>query len=472
MLNEFGDFLLWMRPAFSRLATWRWFTIVCAGFVTRTDFFGVSSIIRALNLSPRCYELILHFFHSTAWSVDTLAARWIKWLATRERGVEVNGRLVVIGDHTKTPRDGRKIPAMTTLHQESETGSKPSYFRGHHWGCVAMLTQAGRKFCSMPLEARIQEGNAGDDDRKSVPKTIQLVQMAQRLCARMQRKAYFVLDAYFSVGPVFKQAARERRDGEQQVHILTRAKKNIVAYIPAPEPREMKRGRKKKYGRKLKLMTIFDAKAKCYQWRTLEMELYGRQEKVRCLVLDLLWKPTKGMIRFVLVESSRGRMILMSSDLTIAPVDAIRLYCHRITIETMFDVLKNTLGGLGYHFWSSHLSPASRKPRKNSGAEQTTSNAKATENTLAAIEKFVNAQLCVLGTLQLIAKKHAHEARTKARCWLRTTTHNTPSEFVTRLGLKNSLENNLSGFGKNWITRLIQNHREIAREDALDKEAA
>lgn len=472
MLNEFADFLLWMRPAFSRRATWRWFTIVCAGFATRTDFFGVSSIIRALNLTPGCYELILHFFHSTAWSVDTLAARWLDWLAQKERGVEVNGRLVVIGDHTKTPRDGRKIPALTTLHQESETGSKPSYFRGHHWGCVAMLAQTGRKFCSTPLEARIQEGNAGGDDRKSVPKTIQLVQMAQRLCARMQRKAYFILDAYFSVGPVFKQAARERRDGEQQVHILTRAKKNIVAYLPPPKPRKKKRGRKKKYGRKLKLMKIFDAKAKCYDWETLETDLYGRQEKVRCLALDLLWKPTKDMIRFVLVESSRGRMILMSSDLTIAPVDAIRLYCHRVTIETMFDVLKNTLGGLGYHFWSSHLSPASRKPRKNTDAEQTTSNAKATENTLAAIEKFVNVQLCVLGMLQLIAKNHTLEARTKARCWLRTSARDTPSEFVTRLGLKNALENNSSGFGKNWITRLIQSHREMARENAVEKEAA
>ena len=277
MIDEFQNFLLSMRPAFSRRATWFWFAIVCAGFVTRTDFFGVSSIIRALKLTPGCYELILHFFHSNAWSVDTLMACWLKWLGEQERGVQVKGRLVLIGDHTKTPSDGRKIPALTTLHQESETASKPSYFRGHHWGCVTMLVQAGKKYFSTPLEARIQEGKAGDDNRQTTPKTIQIVQMAQHVCARMQRPAYLVLDAYFSVGTVFKQAACALLDGVQQVHILARAKKNVVAFLPVPKPRKKKPGRNKKYGRKLKLMKIFDANPKNYDWKNIELNIYGRQ---------------------------------------------------------------------------------------------------------------------------------------------------------------------------------------------------
>jgi hypothetical protein len=58
-----------------------------------------------------------------------------------------------------------------------------------------------------------------------------------------------------------------------------------------------------------------------------------------------------------------------------------------------------------------------------------------TQNTLAAIEKFVNVQLLVLGMLQLVSKQFPAEVKTKANCWLRTVSANTPSEFVTRTAM-------------------------------------
>ena len=129
----------------------------------------------------------------------------------------------------------------------------------------------------------------------------------------MKGPAYLVLDAYFSVGPVFQAAARELYGGENLVHILTRAKKNVVAYLPASPGKKRKRGRPRKYGKKLKLMKLFDSKAKTCKFQTAEASVYNRPEPVRYLALNLLWKPTKGMLRFVLVESSRGRMVLISS---------------------------------------------------------------------------------------------------------------------------------------------------------------
>ena len=43
---------------------------------------------------------------------------------------------------------------------------------------------------------------------------------------------------------------------------------------------------------------------------------------------------------------------------------------------------------MGYHFWSSYLSPASRTPKKNTTQEQITENLAQTRKTLDAIEKF------------------------------------------------------------------------------------
>jgi len=475
MLQELTGFLMFMRPAFSRRATYCWFVVVFVGFVLRSDTYGVSSVVRALALAPENYTCLLHFFHSTAWSVEAITAIWWQWLVEKNVAYHVGNRLVLVGDHTKTPKDGRKIFAATTLHQDSETASKPSYFRGHHWGCIGLLAQACDKYFAVPLWANIQEGLsllANSHERRLLPKTVQIVEMAKKTAQAMSTQAYLVLDAYFAVGPVFLAAAEPVSGVGNFIHIVTRAKKNVVAYCKPPAKKKHKRGRPRQYGKKLKLISLFDSKAECYTFHAAKTTVYGQSENIRYLVLDLIWKPIKGMARFILVETSRGRIILMTSDLNINPVTAIQLYCRRVTIETMFDTLKNTLGAMAYHFWSQYLSPASRRPKKKKDQKHESLNPVQTQNTLAAIEKFVNVQLLVLGVLQLMAKEFSSEVKAKANCWLRTISTNTPSKFVTRTALVNILRNNLYGFAKDGITQLIRQKQNTRKNRPSSSKAA
>jgi hypothetical protein len=460
MIDPLKEFLLFMRPAFSRRAAHAWFVIVFVGLLIRNDHFGVSSIIRALALAPEHYPALLHFFHSSAWSVDGLLALWWAWLSQHQVAYQVAGRMVLVGDHTKTPKDGRKIPAVTTLHQESETASKPSFFRGHHWGCVGLVVKAADKYFATPLWANIQEGLEIFPRRQHLPITTWIVSMAQSVALAMNQPAYLALDAYFAVGSVFLLAGQLKQGAQQTVHIVTRAKKNIVAYVPAKPPQKPKRGRPRIYGKKLKLAQLFDSKAKAYQFQTGQAMVYDRRETVKYLVLDLLWKPVKGMLRFVLVQTSRGPMILITSDLSIDPLLTLELYCRRTTVETTFNSLKHTLGAMGYHFWSQYLTPASRRPRKRQTHTQSTSRSDKTQNTLSAIEKFVNIQLLVLGMLQLITKTYPTQVKDAAHCWLRTVSSSIPSEFVTRVALRHVLIRNILGFGKDWIVQLIRDKQE------------
>jgi len=209
-----------------------------------------------------------------------------------------------------------------------------------------MLVQACDKYFAIPLWANIQEGLAhlpDSADRRSLSKTVQIVEMAKQTALAMSTEAYLVLDACFAVGPVFLAADEQLNGIGNFVHILTRAKKNVVAYCKPPARKKHKRGRPREYGKKLKLVKLFDSKAKCYTFQTTKANIYGQSENIRYLVLDLLWKPVKGMLRFILVETSRGRIVLMTSDLNLDPVTAIQMYCRRVTIETMFGTLKNTL---------------------------------------------------------------------------------------------------------------------------------
>ena len=335
------------------------------------------------------------------------------------------------------------MPEVTTLHQDSETASKPRYFRGHHWGCIGLLVQAGERFFATPLWAEIH------NDSLEESRATRIVSAAETIATAMGSGAYLVLDAFFAVGPVFKKALQH----PELIHILTRAKKNVVAYETPRARRKRGPGRPRQYGRKLKLAKLFDSRP--HKFKTVSAQIYQQREKVRYLTLDLIWRPVKQQIRFLLVESSRGRIILMTSDRALTPVRAIELYCRRVTIETLFDRIKNILGGMRYHFWSKYLKPASRRPTKNAAAKRTSSRPQKTRSTFAAIEKFFAIQLVVLGSLQLLARRFAAQVHRNARCWLRTPSGEIPSEFVTRTALSNTVRMNLLRIAKDMITQQI-----------------
>ena len=177
-----------------------------------------------------------------------------------------------------------------------------------------------------------------------------------------------------------------------------------------------------------------------------------QQETVRYLVLDLIWKPAKGLVRFILIETSRGRLILMSSDLTLEALQALSLYTARVRIESLFASVKNLLGGLAYHFWSSYLAPVSRRPARGSHPAPVSSRPARTANTLAAIEKFMALHLVVLGTLQLLAATGADAVCRHAHCWLRTPSGPLPSDFSSRTALANVLHDNIRTVAQNPVT--------------------
>ena len=454
-----------LRPAFTRQATFAWFVVAFAGVVTRQDVYGVSSIVRALSLAPVYYPALLHFFHSTAWTAERLYRHWEAWLIRQPVVDRVAGRIVLLGDHTKQPKDGRRMPGVTTLHQDSETSSKPSFFRGHHWGCLSLLGQAHGKRLALPLWAEIHPEESKDS------RATRLVHVAAAIGLRLGEKLFLVLDAFFAVGPVFLVAAATNG----ALHILTRAKKNVVAYRQPPPPRPHQKGRRRVYGRKLKLMKLFDARPA--DFLSAEAVVYQKKETVRYLVLDLIWKPVKGLVRFILIETSRGRLILMSSDLTLEPLLALSLYTARVRIESLFASVKNLLGGLAYHFWSKYLAPVSRRPKRGSHPAPVSSRPDRTANTLAAIEKFMALHLIVLGTLQLLAATCADAVRRHAHCWLRTPSGPLPSDFISRTALANVLHDNIRTVTENPVTASIRRkqtrpHKARGNKLAPKREAA
>ena len=68
-----------------------------------------------------------------------------------------SGRDVTAGDHTYALKDGRRMPGVVILHQDSETQSKPSYFRSHQWGAICLMVGSFLAPLSLPLTLNIHQ---------------------------------------------------------------------------------------------------------------------------------------------------------------------------------------------------------------------------------------------------------------------------------------------------------------------------
>ena len=130
----------------------------------------------------------------------------------------------------------------------------------------------------------------------------------------------------------------------------------------------------------------------------------------------------------------------MCSDLSQKPVTALELYCSRVRIETMFDMLKNLIGAFCYRFWTKSLTRHSRKPKKNDTLQRPSQNhLNAIVLAWNAIERFVMLGCIALGILQLIALKFEKTVWTQYSGFLRTRSRTIPSERTVKSVIANSL---------------------------------
>jgi DDE superfamily endonuclease len=338
-----------LRPAFSRHDTFLWFATAVVGMMVRSDLLGLTSIIRALNLEPKFYHPLRRHFHSSAVKLDQLAVLWSRTvLRLFSKPVCFNGRLVLIGDGIKVPKRGKQMPGVKLLHQQSNCSTKPEYIMGHSLQAVALLVHAASTCFAVPLTMRIHEGLvwSNRDKRSLLDKMLDLLKILA-----IDHPFYFVADAYYAAGKIVKGLLKQGN------HLVTRVKSNAVAYLsaePAKGPR--KRGRPKVYGKKIKVNSLLRDVNSMEQ---AAANLYGeRGVKIRYRMRDLMWRPAGQLVRFVaVIHPTRGKILLMSTDLTLGALDIIAIYGFRFKIEHMFRQALRQLGSLLYHFWMMEMTP-------------------------------------------------------------------------------------------------------------------
>ena len=328
--------LTFFERSFSRSSAWLIFCLVIPAFMASQEMIGISSICRYWGLGVNEYHSILHFFRSTAWSLSAIVQQWSSFVLSQNVAVTAGGRTVILGDHTSVPKDGRRMPGVVTLHQESETQTKPSLFRGHCQGAIGVLIGSLEAAFCLPLDIRIHQGLVHiDRDRDKESIGTRIVLMCMEFAKRHDLHCTLVLDAFFPSGFVFTMAASIWSIALKQplVTLIVRAKDNCTAYREPCSTGPRKRGRPRKFGEKVRLKKLFNNPD---GFTKITCRVYGKMEEVSIMAVNLIWKPSRSLIRFILAVTSRGPIVLMCSDLNQDPVIALELYILQTVTSCAF----------------------------------------------------------------------------------------------------------------------------------------
>jgi len=112
-------------------------------------------------------------------------------------------------------------------------------------------------------------------------------------------------------------------------HLVTRVRSNGVAYLPPPAPKGPRRGRPALYGMKNQAPGLVLRQKK--KFLKAPSPVYGETGVVlRYYTFDLIWRPfgPAGALCLV-IHPTRGRLVLLSTDLTLEGLEIIRLYGWR-----------------------------------------------------------------------------------------------------------------------------------------------
>jgi len=474
MIGQLCLLLKTFRGAFPRRATFEWFVVAVFGFIVRLDHHGVSSSIRWLRILPNSYEGFLAFFRSEALKYEKILAHWLV-LISRHGAVRTRaGAFVLIGDGIKVAKEAECMPGVKRLHQESENSGKAPWILGHHFGVIGMLAANREKTFCVPVVAELHEGAEAlrHLQQKDVERTgtarytvcTLMANLAKTVAMKLKEPCMVVLDAYFAVGPVFKVVKTLLGcHGQQLLHIITRAKNNIVAYEEQPQAYSG-RGRPPKHGKRIKLEELFSTRAEDFS--SVVVHAYGETRTVALLCLDLVWKPIQDKLRFVLVKDGTATFILMCSDLTMTSEEIVELYARRYKIEVTFKMVKHIIGGFYYHFWTTAWrDPLGKTLTMEQLQDMDGRSKRLIARAMNAIEAFVNIALIATGLLQIIALEHSTKIRNLHHWWMRTYPPDVPSEEMVKTVIQHEFYHNFRKFKHTAIFQIIRAKRRKQEPD-------
>jgi DDE superfamily endonuclease len=406
-----------------------------------------------LRWKPKAYNRFLAFFRTDAINLDQLTDLWIKLVLHLFEPVDCLGRLVVVIDGIKVGKEGKKMPAVKSLHQQSSSNSKPEFIMGHSFEAASLLVEGSwTGFSTIPLISRIHEGLVftNRDKRTLLDKAASLI---GRIAKAIECKVVVVADAYYGSSTMMDPLVGGGHA------LITRAKSNAVGYERASRPKRARRGRPKIYGKRCAIRDLAADRSKFVSALSPHRGEENVNLRYRCV--DLLWKPVRRLVRFVIVDHpTRGLIVLMATDIEIEPMEIYLLYSHRFQIEVGFRQSLHVLGSYAYRFWMKSLEPTRRHDGNKHLHHKSDEYRRKVRETMRAYELHVQLGCIAQGLMLHLSINHTAAVWSSFHGWLRTMNpKQPPSELVVSEALRGQLPEFMACLAEDpRTTKLIEDY--------------
>ncbi|MDA3832263.1 MAG: hypothetical protein PF495_02590 [Spirochaetales bacterium] len=414
----------------------------------------------------KLYERMISFFHASSYSIQDLHKVWAEVVGELSCHVKIEKFNLLVGDGVKVAKSGSEMVCVKKMYQPSASMAKREVIFGQFFGSMGAIIGSGSKAFFIPIETTIQDGIHTvkawkDPSYQEKSHVVQMMESAGR-CLPAMGASILALDRYFLTLSAVStlQATNESQENVEKGHsiiLVTKTRRNGIAFELPPQESPHKRGRKRKKGATIKLYDLFEKEEAKFEKAT--MFFYGKVQQVEYYSIDRLWGISKYYnMRFVLVKHDGMRSILVSSSDTLIPEHIIEAYSFRWKCEQAFKDAKHTVGTFSSHFWTLAMPRLDRYRRKGLpdplAAVDDKDRQRRIISNYGAFEKMAMVGNIAQGLLQLLSLK-ANEIGYQTTKYLRTHSQQVMSEDSMNYELRKVIEWCIGPNGVGPIPRLI-----------------
>lgn len=241
--------------------------------------------------------------------------------------------VTLILDDTLVPRGAKFGPGISIKHDHSHKANRPTFLNSQCWVTLALVVRVRLgSALTVPIRSLLLE-ESGQRGKLWVAR--QLMDSIRGHVTGVR----LLIDAWFMRSTLILPLL------EQQVRIIGQVRRDTALFLP-PEPEPKRRGRKRKYGRR-----IDPAVLEVLPVQEMELMLYGTVQRIRVRSALAVARFLKGVpVRAVWCEMflpdhtwSRPRLIL-ATETDLSAQQVVEIYAERWGIEPLFHNLKRWWG--------------------------------------------------------------------------------------------------------------------------------